>query len=767
MPDGSARARLPLAALGYLLLADVATYPLVARWRTALPHDLGDPVLNTWLLWWDATARPLSQRWWQAPAFYPSRDVLAFSEHLLGLALFSAPIQWLTANPVLAYNVVFLLSYVLCGIAAYLLAFEATGRRDAAWLAGVVFAFAPYRVEQGAHVQVLAAYGMPAALAAAHAYLRSGRTRWLAAGAAATLLQGLSNGYYLLFFPVLAAAWILWFGSKAAWRRTAAIALAGTGATALALPILLHYRAVHAYYGFVRSPDEIAAFSADLTSLLTAPASLRLWGFARVYPGPEGALFPGLTIAALLAAAITTCRTARARSPRVVRTVRGVLTLFAGLCGVELASYAAFGPWSAHFGGLAVSVRRPGLVFAQLLIVLAALAASSPSLRAARRRRSAFAFYLLAGAVMWLFALGPVIRWRGAVLTSVTPYGWLLHLPGFDGLRVPARFWMLALVCLSAAGAAAYARLVKPGARWSPALLLLLTLAALADSWTGPLPMLDAPSRSPLLERDASSPVLELPLGATEDDLAAMYRAIFHGQPVANGYSGYEPAYYPALNALLDRRDPAILERLASLGVRDVRVDRNRDADGRQAAFVAGAAGTTLLGEDSVERMYRLAPPAASPPPAAPAGVRVPIAALDANVRPDLLPSLLDGRRDTRWETGPQRPGQELGIALDAVHRLSGIELDLGPSSSDFPRRLVVEVSSDDRTWATAWDGPTALAAFDGALRNPRLAPVFLPLGGRQARYLRLRQTGADPIYYWSAVGIAVYAARDDTSVSP
>jgi hypothetical protein len=64
---------------------------------------------------------PYTARWWNAPAFYPSTGVLAFSENLLGLSLISTPLQWLGAGPQLAYNIVLLLTFPLCAIGAYLL----------------------------------------------------------------------------------------------------------------------------------------------------------------------------------------------------------------------------------------------------------------------------------------------------------------------------------------------------------------------------------------------------------------------------------------------------------------------------------------------------------------------------------------------------------------------------------------------------------------------------------------------------------------------
>ena len=50
------------------------------------------------------------------------------------------------SNSVIAYNAAFLASFVLAGAGMYLLARTLTGRRDAAAIAGLVYAFTPYRV---------------------------------------------------------------------------------------------------------------------------------------------------------------------------------------------------------------------------------------------------------------------------------------------------------------------------------------------------------------------------------------------------------------------------------------------------------------------------------------------------------------------------------------------------------------------------------------------------------------------------------------------
>jgi hypothetical protein len=354
--------------------------------------------------------------------------------------------------------------------------------------------------------------------------------------------------------------------------------------------------------------------------------------------------------------------------------------------------------------------------------------------------------------------MGPVISIAGAPTHLPSLYRpAYLFVPGFDGLRVPARFWMLALVCLSAAAALAYARLVRPGRRWRWAAAAGLTLLALSDSWMGAMPMIDVPPRSPLLEREAANPVIELPIGMNDGDLAAMYRSIFHGEPVANGYSGYLAPQYAALQVLVDARDPQILARLASLGIRDVRITRETDADGRLRAFVERFPGTTVVGEDGAEVLLRL-PVVAREDHHVALGDPIPIAGLDANVRPDLLPNLVDGNRGTRWETGPQVPGQMLTVTLGRTATVGAVVLHLGPSLYDFPRGLAVDLSIDGETWTRVWEGPTALLAFDAGLEDPKEMPIALPLGGREARYIRMTQTGQDPVFYWSATEIGVFA---------
>ncbi len=197
-------------ALGIFVgAALLATYPLILRPSHAIAGGLGDPLLNATVLAWDADrARHGFQGFWDIPFLFPHSHTLAYAEPLIGVALFTTPIEWVSSNPILAYNVAYIGSYVLAGFGMFLLTRDLWGRTDAAILAGLAFALTPYRLAQTTHLQVLMNGWMPIGLWALHRYFASGARRWMAAFAAVFVLQGLSNGYYFYFFllPVACVA---------------------------------------------------------------------------------------------------------------------------------------------------------------------------------------------------------------------------------------------------------------------------------------------------------------------------------------------------------------------------------------------------------------------------------------------------------------------------------------------------------------------------------------------------------------------------------
>src|SRR5438270_13955280 len=114
---GAAGRGFAVAFLGYSALTLLLFHDLIGRVSTAVPHDLGDPLLSTWTLWWNAHRTPFLGGWWNGLSFYPEHGSLAFSDHRVGLTLIASPVQWLGGTPVLAYNVTLLSSFALCALA--------------------------------------------------------------------------------------------------------------------------------------------------------------------------------------------------------------------------------------------------------------------------------------------------------------------------------------------------------------------------------------------------------------------------------------------------------------------------------------------------------------------------------------------------------------------------------------------------------------------------------------------------------------------------
>lgn len=746
-----------LAAAGvYVLLTAALTWPLVLHPRSLVPNDLGDPLLNTWILAWDARTMPLTAPWWNGPQFYPMPGTTAFSEHLLGLAVVTTPIILVSGDPLLAYNVVFFLSFVLSGLSAYFLAFTISRRHDCAFLAGLAFAFAPYRMAQFAHVQVLSSYWMPVALAALHRYFDAPRRRWLVLFGVAWLMQALACGYYLFFLSVLIALWVPWFvRGPRTWRSLAGVAVAwGVGALLL-VPVLYGYWSFQRGYGLRRGIDEIASFSADIASVLKASDNLRVWGWLDVIRHPESDLFPGVTVVVLVVAGLAIgWRRAAAETIGRLRSAR-VFVALAGLFFAIAASPFYFGPWKLAAGGVRLlSVATPHKPLSIGLLCLVIAGAMHPSVRSAWRRRSALTFYALATVVMWLFSLGPAPTLLDKPLIYKAPYAWLMLLPGVDGIRVPARFWMLAVLCLSIAAALALRQLTARWPRLSRALPAVACLGILIDSWPVAMRVEKPPAWRPIRTRAIAR--LELPANPFHDSIA-LYRATEHRRPLFNGYSGYFAPHYWPMQYMLEEHDPELLTRLSSFGPIEVVIDHDLDQGAGWRQYLLSHPQASLVYRDDGYSTFRVERgPRVGPLPKIP-GAPLPIASISAKFNAALVGAMVDHDITTRWHCGrEQRPGDAFTVDLGSPRRVNGAELLTSGFVGDFPRTLLIETSLDGEQWSQAWNGDGALLALSAALEDPLNVPMPFEFEPRAARYVRFTQLGADETWYWSVTELRI-----------
>ena len=743
------------AFAAYAAVTVAFTWPLATHLGDAFPHDPYDPALTTAILWWNAHAVPLTARWWNAPMFWPLPGALALSEHLLGISLLTTPLQWLGSSPVAAANAAVLLSFPLSAIAAHALGFAVTRRHDAAIVAALVFGFSPYRTSHLAHVQMLWTFGAPLALAAAHGFAMTRRRGWLAVCAGAWLLLALSNGYAMVFFPVLLVCWILWFARDRA--RALPLILVWVGASLPLVPLVLKYQQVHERLALRRTPTEIARFSADLTALFASPPQLRLWGRLSTWARPEGELFPGALALALAAAGVFAgvrrLRRASIDVPARVRRASAALTAGAVVLGVVAISPAIAGPW--QIGSLiSVSSAAKPLTLALLLGTLSVVA--TRSFRAAWNERSAAAFYTGAGLLMFVLALGPYPTLGGHRVLYRAPYAWLMELPGYSSVRAPARFAMLFVPCAAIAAACAFAALTRglsPRARRIAA--GAAAVVVLVESW--PLASLAQPPKpiAALARAEREAPLVELPIGLVDRDTAALYRSIDHRRPLVNGYSGYTPPHYVILEIALRDED---LDALAELTRGEpLLVDVDRHFQYERWASALAARHAPLVAGDGDNSLYRLT---GAPVARAVSGDRLPIQSVEASVAPEGLVRMLDGDFSTAWTTpGPQRAGETLVVDLGREREVAGVRLDFGPRVGDVPRRLAIDCAGERDEWQACWHGSALAAAVRGALDDPRRVPMLLTIDRAGVRRLRLRETADDTDRPWS-VGELVVIGR-------
>ena len=712
-------------------------------------HDVGDPLLNATILSWNAQNLPWTQSWWNLPIFAPTPDVLTFSEHLLGLAPISTPVYWATGSGLVAYNLTALLTFPLCGAAMFLLVHQLTGSGAAGFLAGLAYAFAPYRFSHLPHIQILAAFWMPLALLGLHRYLDNGKRRWLLLFGISWFLQGAANGYYLVFFSVLVGLWVVWFVLvRGRWAALWRIGAVGIVASLPLWPIVQRYVAVHRMYGFTRSLPEVEFYSADVAGVLCASQLLQWWQWLRIGCKPEGELFSGITVPLACVLAIFFLWRSSVSLPRS-RPLRAAVLLAFGVAGVYIAialSVWWFGRWRMELGPLtatASSFNKPFSVAVWAALMGFALTARSGRLTVS----AATAFYAFAAWATWMLALGPIPRLSQERAFEIAPYAWLMSLPGADSLRVPARFWMITVLCLAILMGLLVSRVLgrisRPAMR---AIMVVLGCGLLIDGWAR-IPVVDAPDML-WADRLARTTALELPI--EEVDTAAGLRAAEGGWRAVNGYSGYRPPSYDVIRAALRAEDGSFLSYLSTSEPLNVTV--RKDAP-RMVNMVAREAPSGPVAESADRVLFRIPQRAVDTR----FGSRHTVARVTASCSQDIAHMLIDGRLDIAWDCGPQLTDEQLLMDLGRTAVVGAVRQVGGQRPSDHPRDLVIETSVDGATWQPAWAGGVAGRVFQVAVAHPTNVAIVLPFEARPARYVRLRQVGRDSRSVWAVSEVEIY----------
>lgn len=468
---------------GYFLAITLwLTWPLGVRMTTALSGS-PDSLLNAWALGWSFHILPRDPlALFDANIFAPRPDTLAYSEHLFGIVAVVWPVQLLTGNLVLTYNVAILLSFVLSGAGMYLLARDLTGERWAGLVAGTIYLAAPYHFLHLLHVQLLTLQWFPFVFWCLLRYFREGERRFLVGTVVFSLLQALSSNYYAVYLAlaliVFGAVLLAAARSLLTRRRVAELSLGALAVLVVMLPFVLPYER-NRERGFYRRYEDVVQFSAAPSDYLRPSA---------FNDAPHVAWLP--------------------------RQQRSEKALFPGFVAIVLAGLGIVG----GRGGDAV-------------------------------RRALWIFFAVVAGLAVVLSFGPETA-SGTPL----PYRYLYrHVPGFGGMRVPARISVLALLGAAALAGFGVSWLLSRARRREPIVAMGLLAALLFEYQTGSLARAfpDAPEIPPVYRHLADAPgpgaVLVLPIHEGEaitEEALTMYYSTVHWKPLVNGFSGWWPNDY-------------------------------------------------------------------------------------------------------------------------------------------------------------------------------------------------------------------------------
>ncbi|GAK49091.1 hypothetical protein U14_00309 [Candidatus Moduliflexus flocculans] len=496
----------------YGLITCLLFFPLLAHLSThLLDAASGDPLLQVWVTQWTIHKLTTSiSHYFNANIFYPYPNTFAFHDHMIGLGLLGLPLQLAGQNPILTFNLLLLLSFAFSAFSIYLLTYELCKHRYAAFFAGTIFGFLPYRMAHLDHLNLLSIYWLPLSILfltrvilARAASFRS-LTRPITLFWLCYLLQALTSFNYLFMTTIVIAiyglsllAWEWEFDAvifqRALRRDLLPFFFGGCLAMVVLLPLTFPYLKANRDMGFERTTEEIAGLSATSPNYLAAPENNLLYGNVTKYfrstssPYPkEQMLFPGLIPLLLAALTFPLCWKKRAAADA---PPRGVLR----------------------------------------------------------------SLWLLMGCA-FIMSLGPSVVLFGRSVSL--PYAYLYdYLPGFKSMRVPARFGLIVAFCIAMLAAFAIVRIeqhVKSRFRRRGFAILCgtgLFIGLLLEYWPSHLALTPYPGtieRIPpvytwLRQQPDDLRIIELPMNSPKNQFESLYYSTFHWKRMVNGRSAFIP----------------------------------------------------------------------------------------------------------------------------------------------------------------------------------------------------------------------------------
>jgi hypothetical protein len=531
----------PLIALlvAYAAVTWVMTWPYVNYSQFASASYGGDARLIIWTLAWDNHALLTGAPLFQSNLFFPVAESLRYNEHLFGLSLFTLPWAAAGASPVLAYNVTWWLAILLNGLTAFALVQRFAQNRLAAFAGSLAFAFSFYvMLHAHGHLALIWIWPLPASLLLLERWFDAPRAGRLATWLAVLLAQLLTSWYLVIIISL---------------------------ANALMGVVLLCAAPDRPGRSGRTGPTRIGRTRTVHLAMAAVVVAAILYPFARHYAGtqaaPGEAANFGATLTAYLVPPENTLagRWWEANIDDRPGSIWGEQTLFLGWTALLLAGV-----------GLVQLLRR----------------------EVVSRRAWVFPALIVVG---FLMSLGPSPALLGG--STLAPFAWLTALPGFEGMRVPARFAVLVtlgVAGLAGIGAAAITSPPKGGHYVRLALIPLMLVEWAVVGFPAGKP---APEAIPAIyltpQVQAARSLVSLPdYSATERwflDADYLLYSTAHWRPIVNGFGRAAPPQTAGI--LAQARDfPANAAGLRQVGLQYIVVHAARFDDRAKGLLAAAEA---------------------------------------------------------------------------------------------------------------------------------------------------------------------------------
>ncbi len=480
-----------LVILAFCVATVWFTWPQYHALNKIPPHE--DPLFSIWRLAWVAHVLPTHPtQLLDANVLYPAHGSFVFSDAFLLLGLISSPLMWAGLPPVVAYNILILASFVVCGFSTYVFVRHLTGSAIAGLLAGMIYTFAPFRFGHYMHEELLWTCWIPLSLWALHRTFETGRWKWAVLTGlfiTAQMYSSIYFGIYLATFVCLISALLILlrvvdWRSVAVKRLVASAVLSGL----MVAPYLFVY-VKSAHNVGTRSEWEAAYFSGEPMNFFSSPEYNKLYGWTyyryTTHAPDEMQLFPGF-VAVLLA----------------------VIGLWPPITRVRLAYVAAL------IISIDLSLGFNGITYRILYMLV-------PVFRGLRATARFDAFVQLTLALLAGYGIVRVMNWTRERASASAARGLAQR-----GLAWPAVATTIVVLAVSGVMAAEYTNRSLP----------------LIPAATRPSPL------ATWLQHQPTSVLLELPVPRANQlpgrDPEYQYESTFHWQPMVNGYTSYIPPHY-------------------------------------------------------------------------------------------------------------------------------------------------------------------------------------------------------------------------------